>query len=493
MRPIPSSLSTLLRTHISSTSSSAINIVKQTHAITFINSLDSNITLLTDILLAYARCSVVGDARKVFDRMPERSMHSWNILISAYVQREMYEDGLGMFGEMVEAGVRPDHYTLPSAMKASAGAGWFWLGKCVHCWVVRFGFEGYVVVGGAIMDFYFRVGEVMDARRVFDGLPWRDVVAWNAMISGLGRGGCFVEALEFFRAMLGEGVRMDSLVIPSVVNACGGEGDLIKGKEVHGQVIKIATFESDVAIGNAFIGMYSRSGCLYGAENVFKNMRELNLLTWTTMISCYGHHGKGDEALVLFDTMLGHGFKPNHVTMTAILAACSHSGLVDEGRMILNSMKDEYGIEPSTEHYACLVDLLGRCGHIEEAYELIKNSESARGSSVWGALLSASMIHKHPEMAEIAARHLFVLEPRNASNYIALGSVYDFLRIHEGVSRIRATMRESRLIKTPGCSWIVTEGCLHKFYQGNFTHPSGRIIYETLTSLTEAIRPRDFG
>ncbi|GAB2283192.1 hypothetical protein Dimus_017719 [Dionaea muscipula] len=494
MRTVTSSLSSILRGYVQS--AAAINLVKQTHAVIFINALTSDVTLQTDILLAYTRCGLLMDARQVFDKMPNRSMHSWNILISSYVQNSLYSDAIDVFRELLKMGLRPDHYTLPAAMKASTGApaeDFYKVGKTVHSWVVRLGFEEYVVLGCSVMDFYVKFGDLHDARKVFASLPFRDVVAWNAMISGLGRGEFFVETFTFFRAMLVEGVKMDRMVVPSILHACGGEGDLIKGKEVHGQVVKSSMFESDIAIGNSLISMYSKSGCLYGAENVFKNMRELNLVTWTTMISCYGHHGKGREALMYFKRMRDHGFKPNSVTMTAILAGCSHSGLIDQGRMIFNSMKNDYGVEPSVEHYACLVDLLGRCGCLEEALELIRDMEPAPTASVWGALLSACMIHKDAEIAEVAASHLFVLEPRNSSNYIALSHVYDSLRLQTGVSRIRTAMRDSGLLKTPGCSWIITEGRVHKFYQGDFLHPLAWTIYETLSFLDEAMFPQGCG
>ncbi|GMH25118.1 hypothetical protein Nepgr_026961 [Nepenthes gracilis] len=487
---VVSSLSYILR---NCASLSAIDKVKQIHAVILVRDQIPIVTHQTDLLLAYSRCGSLGAARHVFDKMPDRNMHSWNILISSYAQNSLYFDSVSAFNEFLRAGLRPDHYTVPAVLKACVGSGDFSLGKNLHGWVIKLGFENYVVVGGSLLDCYVKFGDLCAARRVFFIMPLRDLVVWNMMISGLGRAGFFVEALECFRNMLGKEVKMDNKTIPSILNVCGGEGDLMKGKEIHGLVVKSSIFDVDIAIGNSLIDMYSKCGCLRSSENVFKNMRKLNVVTWTTTISCYGNHGKGEEALFLFERMKTHGFKPNCVTLTAILAGCSHSGLVDEGRMIFNSMKNDYGFEPSVEHYACMVDLLGRCGCLKEAFEIVRNIELVATASVWGALLSACVMHRNVWIGEIAAHRLFELEPRNTSNYIALCCIYDSLRIYTGVSRIRAAMRDLGLFKTPGCSWISIAGRVQKFYQGDISHPSTHTIFEILNGLNEALLPEGCG
>ncbi|KAK3007255.1 hypothetical protein RJ639_016238 [Escallonia herrerae] len=378
-------------------------------------------------------------------------------------------------------GLHPDHYTLPPVFKACAATGDFSLGLILHTWVVRLGLEGYVVLGSYSLDFYVKCGHLKDAKQVFDAMSWRDYIVWNSMISGFGRAGFYLEALNIFREMLEEGVEIDSMSIPSILNACGREGDVMKGKEIHGRVVKSALFDSDVAIGNSLIDMYSKCGCLCNSERVFWKMKEWNLVTWTTMISCYGVHGRGNESLSLFDEMRDCGFEPNSVTLTAVLASCSYSGLVNEGRQIFNSIGSVYAIEPSLEHYACAVDLLGRMGCLEEALGLIRDMKSVSTASVWGALLAGCMMHKNVEIGEIAARHLFELEPRNSSNYIALSSIYDSLGMWSGVSRTRSLMRKLGLVKTPGCSLITIRGEVHKFYQGDLKlHEISRILMKLI-------------
>ncbi|CAK9162542.1 unnamed protein product [Ilex paraguariensis] len=477
MPPTVTALSSILR---KCALVSAMSQVKQTHTQILIHCLPHNVTLQTDLLLAYAKSGFLQYARKVFDKMLERNMHSWNIMIASYVQNSLYCDALRVFSGFLKKGLRPDHYTLPPTFKASGEIEYFLLGLMLHSWVIKLGFEDYVVVGSSVLDLYLKWGRLNDAQRVFVNMEWKDPVVCNLMILGFGRAGFYVDALNCFRDMLEENVRMDSMTIPSVLAACGTEGDHTRGKEIHGQAVKSVIFDYDVAIGNALIDMYSKCGCLYYSEKVFWNMSELNLVTWTTMLSCYGAHGRGEDSLVLFEKMRDCGFVPNHVTLTAVLASCSHSGLIDQGRKIFNSVSSVYGIEPGVEHYACVVDLLGRAGCLAEAFGLIENMKLVPTASVWGALLAGCTMHKNVEIGEIAANHLFELEARNSSNYIALCGIYDSLGIQNGVLSIRRKMRELGLFKTPGCSWISIGGNVHRFYQGDVSHPFSQTIYETL-------------
>ncbi|KAI3498497.1 hypothetical protein L1887_34272 [Cichorium endivia] len=438
---------------------------RQTHVQILIHGLSHDVTLQTDLLLAYSRGSLLN-ARKLFDRMLERNMHSWNIMISASVQNSMHNDALNVFHELLNSGMAPDHYTFPPALKACAGIGDVSLGMLLHCMEIKLGFENYLVVGSSVLDFYSKCGNLNDARIIFTGLPLKDSVAWNSMISGLSKAGLLLESLDCFRNMLENRTKMDSMTIPTLLNTCAKLGDITNGKEVHGQVLKNTILYNDTAIGNSLIDFYSKCGCLYDAETIFYNMKNLNLVTWTTMISCYGLHGYGEKALCLFEKMKESGFKPNNVTLTGILASCSHSGLINQGKNIFNSITSLYKFEPSVEHYACMVDLLSRFGCFKEALGLIDSMKTVPPPSVWGALLAGSLVHRNIEIGEMAAYCLFEMEPKNASNYIALCSLYDSCGMWSDGSRVRLKMRRLRLGKTPGCSWISIGGEMCMFYQG---------------------------
>ncbi|KAD4982563.1 hypothetical protein E3N88_19234 [Mikania micrantha] len=473
------SLSSILRNCIHG---AVITHAKQTHVQILIHGLTHNVTLQTDLLLAYSRGCLLN-ARQVFDRMLERNMHSWNIMMSAYVQNSMFHDALNVFDEFLNSGMKPDHYSLPSSLKACAGAGDVSLGIMLHGMVVKLGFECYIVVSSSVLDFYSKCGKLNDAKLVFERLSWKDSVAWNSMISGFAKTGLHLEALSCFRNMLQNKAKMDPMTVPSLLNVCGKLGDVTKGKEIHGQVLKNTVLYYDTVINNSLIDLYSKCGCLCDAKKIFYGMKNLNLVTWTTMISCFGVHGKGDEALRLFERMKDMGYKPNRVTLTAILASCTHSGLINQGKKIFNSIRSSYGFEPSMEHYACLVDLLSRFGCFEEAIRLINGMKMVKmipSASVWGALLAGSLIHRNIETGEMAAHHLFEMEPKNASNYIALCSIYDSRGMWKDASRIRLKIRRLKLDKTPGCSWTLIGGKIHPFYQGNSSFCVDKKTRETL-------------
>ncbi|XP_026460414.1 pentatricopeptide repeat-containing protein At5g04780, mitochondrial-like [Papaver somniferum] len=465
---------------------SAINQIKQTHTQILINGFYQNLTLQTDLILVYSRCSDhLKYAQQVFDRMTDRNMHSWNILISSYVQNSLYHDSLRMFDEFLKTGLRPDHFTFPSIFKACAGIGDSCIGKVMHSWIIKLGFEDHVVVRSSLIDFYAKCENLIDANRLFGKMVVRDVVVWNSMIGGFARAGFSEEALFCFKEMQEEGLKMDLRTIPSILSACGKEDDLMKGKEIHGQVVKSLRFSRDIAIGNAIIDMYAKCGCLSNSRLVFKNMNDLSVVTWTTLISSYGVNGKGEESIILFEEMIAAGFKPNCVTFTAILSSCSHSGLIHQGRRIFNSMSSDFGIKPGIEHYACMVDLLGRFGHLEEALELVKNFPGEAAASVWGALLGACRIHKNMEIGEIAAYQLFELEAHNSSNYIALSNIYESVGRWDNVQKLRARMKELALVKTPGLSWININDRVFRFFQGDVSLPQMKMAYETLDTMSK--------
>ncbi|XP_028766023.1 pentatricopeptide repeat-containing protein At5g04780, mitochondrial-like [Neltuma alba] len=398
-------LSSLLRSCLTH---AAVSQAKQCHAQILLQGLLPNVTLQTDLLLVYSRCGFLRDARQVFDGMLHKNMHSWNIIIASYADNSMYSDAIAVFRKFQRLGLRPDHYTLPSLFKASTGLGDTSLGKTCHALVIKLGYEEYVVVGSCVLESYAKSGVMSEARRVFSDMSFKDSVVWNLMISTFARTGLYVDALNCLRGMILNEVKIDSMTFPSVLNACGREGDLIKGKEVHGQVVKGFMLCADAAVWNALIDMYGKCGCLNYAEKVFKTITDVNLVTWTTMISCYGMHGKGEESLYLFKKMIDVGFTPNPVTLTAILASCSHSGLVDQGMQIFSSVHSEYGFEPGVEHYACIVDLLGRCGYLVDALQILESMKSSATTSIWGALLAGCMMHKMLKLEKLQLITFFI-------------------------------------------------------------------------------------
>jgi pentatricopeptide repeat protein len=263
--------------------------------------------------------------------MPSPSMHAYSVLIAASPPGSAFE----LLAGLLAAGLRPDWYTVHAALRKCAELPDAALGRALH------GFTAAV--------------------KVFDEMPERVAVVWNCLVTGYARAGKSAEALDSFNRAQVEAVDMarDLRAVPSVLNACAKEEELMKGREVHGRMVQCLAFDSDVAVGNALVDMYAKCGHVDAAQAVFAGMRERNVVSWSTLISCYGVHGRGEEALMIYKEMVSKGVKPNCITFTSILSSCSHSGLVTDGRKIFKSMHEVHGVEPTVDHYACMVDLLG--------------------------------------------------------------------------------------------------------------------------------------
>ena len=269
-----------------------------------------------------------------------------------------------------------------------------------------------------------------------------------------------------FKLKRGEDFKPNSVTIVSVLLACAHLAAVEQGKEVHGYIVRNG-FESNVSVGSSLIDMYGKCGSIELSRQVFDKVPQKDVASWTTMIAGYGMHGCREDVFSVFNEMQESGVAPNHVTFIAVLSACSHAGLVDKGRQFFNIMISKYQITPSMEHYACMVDLLGRAGHLDEAFNFIKNMSVEPRTDVWGALLAACRIHCNIDLGEHAAYHLFKLELENAGNYILLSNIYANAGMWDAAAEVRVMMVNRGLKKGPGRSWIDVKNDDHEFVAGD--------------------------
>lgn len=310
---------------------------------------------------------------------------------------------------------------------------------------------------------YLRCGELDEASRLFRDMEERNVRTWNSILAGFVRGGRYKEVLDLFQEMMLGCVKPDKITVVSVVSASASLGALDQGKWVHGY-LKRRGLEFDVVIGTALIDMYGKCGSVEEAAEVFREMPKRDVLAWTAMISALAIHGLGEEAFALLEEMEERGLRPNSVTFGALLSACAHSGMVEKGRWCFDRMKRIYLIEPQVQHYACMVDLLGRAGLFEEAESLIGDMPMDPDLFVWGALLGACRMHGNVELGERVAARLITMDPLNHAYYIILSDIYAKAKRFADVKRIRAFMKDQGIMKTsPGCSLIEVDGQVYEF------------------------------
>lgn len=414
-------------------------------------------------------------------------------MISGYTFNSKLVEALSLFLRMreqqeIEGFLAVNSVTLLSLVSGCTLPTHLTIGVCLHCCGVKFGFDGYLSVANCLLTMYVRCGEVEIARKLFDEMHEKDLITWNAMISGYAQNGHARRVLELYREMkLTRNMSPDPVTLLGVVSSCASLGAKSIGREVERQ-IEHCGFSSNTFLTNALINMYARCGDLVRARSIFTRMAEKSVISWTAIIGGYGIHGQGEIAIGLFDEMIELGIRPDETVFVTVLSACSHAGLVDKGLEHFNAMEMKYGLKPGPEHYSCLVDLLGRAGRLKEAMDLIKSMKVKPDGAVWGALLSACKIHKNVELAELAFEHVIELEPTNIGYYVLLSNIYSDTENLEGVLKVRVMMRERKLKKEPGCSYVEYKEKVHLFYSGDRSHPQTEEIYRMVDKLESLVK-----
>ncbi|KAK8940486.1 Pentatricopeptide repeat-containing protein [Platanthera zijinensis] len=442
---------------------------------------DFEIFVSNGLIDMYSKLGCLEDARLVFDEMEHRDLVTWNSIIAAYEQFGDSATVLEFFALMKTRGLNPDLLTLVSLASAVAQIRDHRNCRSLHGFFIRRGWDGVdVFVGNAVIDMYGKMGRAKSSRDVFDGMPVRDVVSWNTLISSCSQNGLADEAIELYERMgRHDGMRPVQGTFAGVLPACSHIGALRKGAKIHGQAIKEG-LHFDVFVATCLIDMYAKCGRLVDAMNLFAGMPMRASGPWNAIIAGHGAHGEGKKALELFSEMEKDGVFPDHVTFVSLLSACSHAGLVQHGEKYFRLMKIGYGIEPMVKHYACMVDLLGRAGNLEAAYKFIQKMPLKPDSSVWGALLAACRNHGNVELGRLASDRLFEIDPENAGYYVLLSNLYAKNGEWRGVHGVRSVAEQRGLLKTPGWSSIEVNGEVNVFFTGNKSHPRSGEIYREM-------------
>ncbi|XP_038898350.1 pentatricopeptide repeat-containing protein At4g21065-like [Benincasa hispida] len=456
----------------------AIEPGKQLHARMWQMGISFNPLLATKLVNLYCICNSLTNAHLLFDRISKRNLFLWNVMIRGYAWNGPYEVAISLYYQMQDHGLVPDKYTFPFVLKACSALSAMEEGKKIHKDVLRIGLESDVFVGAALIDMYAKCGCVEGARQVFDKIDERDAVCWNSMLATYSQNGQPDESLALCRVMAFDGVKPTEGTLVISISASADNGLLPQGKELHGYSWRHG-FESNDKVKTALVDMYAKSGSVNVARSLFEILEEKRVVSWNAMITGYAMHGHAKEALDLFEKMKGKAL-PDHITFVGVLAACSHGGLLNEGKMYFRSMVSDYIICPTVQHYTCMIDLLGHCGHLEEAYNLIMEMRVEPDAGVWGALLHSCKIHGNVEMGELALEKLIELEPDDGGNYVILSNMYAQAGNWEGVARLRDLMMDKGLKKSIACSWIEVRNKVHAFLSEDTSHPESEAIYAEL-------------
>lgn len=344
-----------------------------------------------------------------------------------------------------------------------------------------------MVVSTAMVSGLAKGGQVGKARYVFDQMVEKDLICWSAMISGYTESDCPQEGLVLFKKMQQLGIKPDVVTMLSVISACAHLGALNQAQWIQTYVDKNG-FSKALSVNNALVDMYAKCGSLEGAREVFAKMPKKNVISWTSMINAFATNGDADNALSLFYQMKAENVEPNWITFVGVLYACSHGGLVEEGRRIFHSMTNEYGISPKHEHFGCMVDLYGRAKLLREALEVIEAMPFAPNAIIWGSLMAACQVHGETELGEFAAKQVLKLEPDHDGALVVLSNIYAKERRWENVGEVRKLMNEMGISKERGCSRIELNNEVHEFQMADRKHKQADLIYEKLDEVVQKLK-----
>ncbi|CAM0944644.1 unnamed protein product [Alopecurus aequalis] len=403
----------------------------------------------------YGKCGRIEDARRVFDdHKYDKNVVSWTVMIGAYVLNDCVNEAftLGWDMLMTSGAPCPNGVTMAYLLSACSSLPSQKHAKSTHALCIRLGLQSDIVVETALIDAYAKCHQMKMMEITLENGS-RRTETWNAAISGYTRSQQEKKAIELFKRMIAESVRLDSATLASILPAYAESADLRQATNIHCYLLTLG-FVRSTAIATGLIDVYAKAGGLDMAWALFCGLPEKDVVAWTTVIAGYGMHGHARTAILLYDRMVELGVKPNNVTYASLLYACSHAGMVEEGLQLFEDMRNIHGIMPNVDHYSSLVDMVGRAGRIKEAYGLIKDMPFEPSTSVWGALLGACVLHKNIEFGEIAAKHLFELDPENTGNRVLLGNIYAAAGRWKDVQDVWRVMAALGLSKEPGSSLV---------------------------------------
>ncbi|XP_068660227.1 pentatricopeptide repeat-containing protein At2g33680-like [Aristolochia californica] len=406
------------------------------------------------VLEMYTKGKKVVEAFRAFKEMEVANEFSWTTIISACNDLGEPHEALKLFHDFHSSTfMKPSQYTLVAIVQACSRLVSLDQGKQIHGYIIRLGFEPDSFIGSSLISMYAKCNSISDASLVFSNMYKRDLVLWSSIIAAYTQHGHAEEALKHFSEYQNYGLAIDVPILTSCFSACATLAAVDKGQCVHAITVKTG-FELDIHVGCAIIDMYCKCGSIRDARKFFNNMKDQNVVSWTAMVCGYAQHGFAKEALDFFNEMKAGGMEPDAVTFIGVLSACSHVGFVMEGWHYFNAMEGEYGLDRTINHYACMVDLLGRAGHMTDAEQLINKAPFQSKTTLWRTLLGACCKHGNLEVGKRIAKVLIKVEPNEPSNYVLLSKLYASACVWEPSTQIRENMRVIGMTKDPGCSWI---------------------------------------
>lgn len=426
--------------------------------------LAQDLSVANSLIGLYGRCGLLLEARRVFDMLSVRDVVSWTALIAGYAEHGHAEEALLCLICMQECELVPNAITYSCVLKACGAVGVIVEGRELHMEVIKKGFDSEPAAANVLVSMYVACGILEEAFNVFERIPVKCVVSWSSLIGGYADCGSGVSALKCLEQMQAGGIIPNSVTYACTLKACGSIGAIDKGRELHGQIAWDG-LERDSSVGSALISMYARCGSLIEACEVFDDLSTYDVSVWSAMMKAYAMNHEGSKAVQCFKDMQQQGCKPDVVTFTCLLTACSHAGLTHEGLEYFKLMRDKYGFAPTREHYSCMVDLLARSGDLFNAEKFLETFAPSC-EDTWAALLSACKTHGEVELGFRCFQELMLKDPEDAAWYVLMTDIYTGAGRWADASKIEAHRKQVEAKKKPASAWIEVGKEVHEFVVG---------------------------
>jgi pentatricopeptide repeat protein len=404
--------------------------------------LKNNIVLGNALVDMYAKFGLLTKAQRVFEELPVRDVSSWNSLITGYAHGGLSHEAFSCFEGMQSEGISPNSITFVCILKACGSIGTIHKGKWIHDEAVKMGLieSNNVILGNALVDMYTKCNHIAKAAQVLERLPNSDVVTWSTLIAWYAQQGQGHEALTCFKGMQQRGICPNEVTFICILKACASIGAIEKGIEIHNKIACQGLLDKDIILGNALVDMYTKCGLLGKAKQVLESLPIRNAVSWNTLIAGYAQRGQGYEATKCFMEMQKEGLSPNEVTFLSILRSCSHSGLLKESECFLRNMGIEYGISPNSEHFTCMVSVLGCAGHFEEAISVIDvmSSPCDEELATWLSLLGSCSKWGNIALGKLAFARAIEIDKGAGAAYTLMGTIFASFGLRKDAEKVEA-------------------------------------------------------
>ncbi|KAF3442562.1 hypothetical protein FNV43_RR16478 [Rhamnella rubrinervis] len=441
------------------------------------------------VITMYGKHGMVEDVEKMFRTMAEKNLISWTALLTAYLKNGLAYKALNVFPEILDLGAGCDSIFLSTMADGCSECKNLELGRQIHGVVIKLGYSTDVQIVTALTDMYAKCRDLRSARWVFDSVSGKNIALFNAILVG------FLELyrddeedpMVLFNQLRFIGIHPDFITFSRLLSLTAEQACLIRGKSLHAYAIKTGN-EADLIVSNAVITMYAKCGSIEEAYQMFNGMNIHDSISWNAIISAFSLHGQGKRALSLFEDMKEEGFDPDEITTLAILQACSYSRLWENGLCLFSEMEPKFGIRPVIEHFACIVDILGRAGHFSEAIDFINKSSFQDSPLLWRTLVNMCKLHGELDFGKLASKRLLDLEPKEAGSYILVSNMYAGEGMLNEAAKVRKIMNDLKVSKEAGYSWIEIDDQVHYFVASDFDHPKSTEIYAELMLLSDEMQ-----